>query len=466
METLKKQLVIIGAGPGGYVAALHAAKKGVQVALIDELYIGGTCLNVGCIPTKALIHSTKIFYQALHSAELGIELENATFRLDQAVTHKDSVIVDLVKGIEFLLKKYQVEVILSKASFVNDHLIRVYQDGIEVLIEAQDIIIATGSSSRHLPVPGVDLEKVFDSTSLLNNKILMKDLTVIGGGIIGLEFAFMYAQIGVKVEVVEFLGQVLPMIDKDVTLRLHRYIKQLGINLNLNSGVTKIEQLEDGRMRTYYTQKDVLKYVDSDYVLEAVGRSPNLQSLALENTSIEHTKYGIIVDETMKTNVDHVYAIGDVTGKMQLAHVASHQAIVAVDHILGKVSSMKYDVVPSVIFTTPQIASVGFNEQQLTEKEIPYSVQKVPFSASGRSLVEGTSTGFIKYLVSENQEKILGATVFGDDAEHLISAITMMMTNHLSFEKIKETIFAHPTTQELIHESALGFLKEAIHFVE
>lgn len=466
MDTLKKELVIIGAGPGGYVAALHAAKKGIQVTLIDESLIGGTCLNVGCIPTKAMIHSSKTFYQALHSSDLGVEIENAVFHLDQAVSHKDAVVVELVKGIEFLLKKYQVEVLRGRASFASDTLLHVVRDDEEVFIEAKNIIIASGSSTRHLPVPGVGLNRVFDSTALLNNKELMNTLTVIGGGIIGLEFAFMYAQIGVKVEVVEFLGQILPMIDKDVTLRLHRYAKQLGINLNLNSGVTKIEQLEDGRMRTYYNQKDVLKYIDSDYVLEAVGRSPNLQSLSLENTTIQYTKHGVTVDEMMKTSVNHIYAIGDVTGKMQLAHVASHQALVAIDNILGHRTLMKYDAIPSVIFTTPQIASVGLNELQLTEKGISYIVQKVPFSASGRSLVEGTNTGFIKYLLAQDQKTILGATVFGDDAEHLISAITIMMTNNISFEEVKETVFAHPTTQELIHESALGFLKEAIHFVE
>jgi len=466
MENIKKQLVIIGAGPGGYVAAISAAKKGMEVVLIDQSSIGGTCLNVGCIPTKAMIHSTKGYYQALHSSELGIDIAEASFNLVQAVKHKDAVVADLVKGIDFLLKKYKVEIVAGKASFINNQLIQVETMNGVVVFEPDNTIIATGSKTRHLNVEGIQLPKVFDSTSLLNNTVTMDELTVIGGGIIGLEFAFMYAQMGVKVEVIEFLGQILPMIDKDVTLRLHRYAKQLGINLNLNSQVTKIEELEDGRMRTHFMQKDNQKYIDSDFVLEAVGRGPNMQSLKLENTSIFYNKSGIAVDEFMKTNIEHIFAIGDVTGKMQLAHVASHQALVVIDQLFGKKAKMRYDEIPSVIFTTPQIATVGMNEQGLIDQGVPYLVQKVPFSASGRALVEGSSTGFIKYLLNQDQTKILGATVFGDDAEHLISAITIMMTNHLSFEQIKETVFAHPTTQELIHESSLGFLGEAIHFAQ
>lgn len=466
MESIQKELIIIGAGPGGYVAAISAAKKGKKVLLIDEGSIGGTCLNVGCIPTKALIHSSKLFYQVKNSTDLGIQVDGATFHLKNAVEHKDQVVFDLVKGIKFLLNKYQVEVLDGHASFLSNTEILVKTKTEESSYRWEDLIIATGSSSRHLNVPGIIQEGVFDSTSLLSNTDEIDTLTVIGGGIIGLEFAFMYAQIGVKVEVVEFLGQILPMIDKDVSLRLHRYAKQLGINLNLNSQVTRIEKLDNGLLRTYYIQKDTEKFIDSDRVLESVGRVPNLHGLTLENTTIEISRQGIVVNEKMETNIDHIYAIGDVTGKMQLAHVASHQALVVVDRIFKKDTVMKYNQIPSVIFTSPQIASVGLTEQMCTEQGIVYFVKKVPFSASGRALVEGSSTGFIKYILNEDMTSLLGATVFGDDAEHLISSITIMMTNHLSFEQIKETVFAHPTTDELIHESALGFMNEAIHFIE
>ncbi len=466
MKQIEKDLIIIGAGPGGYVAAISAAKKGIQVTLIDKSYIGGTCLNVGCIPTKALLHASRVYYESIHSSHIGVLANDIVFDLNQAVNYKTETTNTLVKGITYLLDKYNIETIKGEASFVNDKLIRVKMESEEIFLKGKNIIIATGSQTKHLPIEGIDLEGVLDSTGLLDNTNKIDELTIVGGGIIGLEFAFMYAQIGVKVNVIEFLNVILPSIDKDVSLRLHRYAKQLGIQLNLGAKVLRIEKLESGLLRTHYLQKEKEYFVDSDLVLEAVGRTANLESLTLQNTGIEHDNRQVFINDACKTNIEGVYAIGDVTNKMQLAHVASHQALVVIDQIQGRETTMEYNKVPSVIFTFPQIASVGLNEETCKNNEIAYVVKKVPFSANGRALVEDNSLGFIKYILNESEEEILGATVFGKDAEHLITVITMMMQNNLTFKQVKEQVFAHPTTSELIHEGALGVLKEAIHYVD
>ncbi len=462
----KRELLIIGAGPGGYVAAIYAAKKGIQVTLVDKSTIGGTCLNIGCIPTKSLVHSATMYHEAISSEEFGLFVREARIDLEKAVDKKNEIRTSLVDGIIFLLKKYNVEMIKGTAKFLENHKVSIETESGLLEIEAEKIIISTGSKTRHLPVEGINLPGVMDSEALLDNVILPRELTVIGGGIIGMEFAFIYGMMGVNVNVLEYLPNILPMIDKDVSLRLIRFAKQNNINIQTSSQVTKIEKLDNGKLRTHYVLKGNSSFIESDLVLEAVGRIPVLEGIGLENTKIAFEKKGIIVDSSMKTSVEGVYAIGDVTGIFQLAHVASHQALIAVDHISGKPAHMEYDYIPSVIFTTPQIASVGKTETQLKEEEVSYRILKVPFSANGRAVLMNQSFGFIKMMIANDTNQLLGAIVFGGDSEHLISQLTIMMKNKLSYEQIKETVFSHPTTSELIHEAALGVLKEAIHYID
>ncbi|MBU0997710.1 MAG: dihydrolipoyl dehydrogenase [Firmicutes bacterium] len=462
----KRDLLIIGAGPGGYVAAIYAAKKGYKVTLVDKSYIGGTCLNIGCIPTKSLIHSASLYHEAISNEEFGLNVSDARIDLEKAVSKKEEIRKTLIDGIVFLLNKYNVEIIFGTAKLTGNHTASITTETKNLEIEASNIIISTGSKTKHLPLEGFDLPGVMDSEALLDNKKLPRSLTVIGGGIIGMEFAFMYGMMGVNVNVVEFLPNILPLIDRDVSLRLIRFAKQNNISIQTSSQVTKIEKLDDGTLRTHFILKGNQNYVDSDLVLEAVGRVPVIEGIGLENTDIVFEKKGIVVDSSMKTNLENVYAIGDVTGIMQLAHVASHQAIIAVDNMMGNQAKMEYDYIPSVVFTSPQIASVGKMESVLKDEEASYRVFKVPFSANGRAVLMNQSFGFIKMLIDNQSNKLLGATVFGGDAEHLVSQLTIMMKNHLTFEEIKETVFSHPTTSELIHEGALGVLKEAIHFVD
>ena len=459
MENVKTDLLIIGAGPGGYVAAIYAAKKGLNVTLIDGRWIGGTCLNEGCIPTKALVKSAELYQEILHSEKNGIFVENPSFDLGLIIDKKDETKDKLVSGIEFLLKKYGVNVIEGYAKFVNDKQVTVN----DVLIEAKDIIIATGSKTKHLDFPGNEL--AIDSEIILNNKELPEALAIIGGGVIGMEFAFIYASFGVKVTVIEFLPRVLPGVDKEFSMRLMRYAKQLNMTILNNAGVTEVK-LENNKKIVLFNQKGTEKSVEVDMVLEAVGRVPNIDNLGLEKTSINHdSRNGIKVNLNMLTNVPNIYAVGDVTNIIQLAHVASHQGIVAVDNILGEKKEMRYDAIPAVIFTSPLIATVGKTEMVCKEEEIDYEVVKVPYSANAKALIMEAEAGYIKLIRDKSTKKLIGGMVFGKDADNLIASITIAINNGLSAKDLQETIFAHPTVQELIHEGAMGLDHLGIHFV-
>ena len=465
MNLINTDILIIGAGPGGYVAAIYAAKKGKQVTLVEKRWIGGACLNEGCIPTKALVKSAELYQEVLNGEKHGILLDNPRVNLEKIINNKNEIKDKLVTGIEFLLKKYNVNVLSGEAKFINDQEVEINCED-KFLVKAKDIIIATGSKTKHLPIEGINLENVFDSEKILNNTHLPKSMTVIGGGVIGMEFAFIYANLGVKVNVVEFLPRILPLVEKDIALRLIRFAKQLDIDIYTSSAVSKLEKVKEG-LKVYFTRKETEETLVSEYVLEAVGRGPNITGLGLEKTSVVNdVRNGIKVDDRMRTNVKNIYAIGDVTNIMQLAHVASHQALVAVDNILGLEKKMEYDKIPSVVFTSPAIATIGLTEEVCKEKNIEYDFIKTPYSANGKALILEGETGFIKLLRNKETKELIGATIFGKEAENLLGTYTLAITNHLKASDIKETVFAHPTIQELVHESALGLEKEAIHFVD
>lgn len=466
-EISSTDLLIIGAGPGGYVAAIYAARKGVNVTLVDRAYVGGTCLNVGCIPTKALVKSAEVYTEAKNASLYGVNIEKISVDMTKVIERKADITKTLVNGIGFLLAKHNVRVIIGSANFESDTIVRITTASGHELFEPKNVIIATGSKTKHLPIPGIDLDFVVDSEKLLDNSDLPKKMAVIGGGIIGMEFAFIYGHFGVKVDVLEFLPTILPTVDKDLSQRLLRHAKLNNITITTNAQVTKIERSEAHNAKITYIHKNEEKFVEADLVLEAVGRIPCIDGLGLENTSIKIGKTGnIIVDKSMRTSLPNIYAIGDVTNIMQLAHVASHQAIVAADNILSKKAEMDYDFVPSVIFTVPQIATIGKSEIELIKAGIEYTVSKVPFSANGKALIMNNALGFIKLIQNTVTKELIGAAVFGGDAEHLIASLTLAMKNKLPYQSIKETIFAHPTTAELIHEAFLGLNKEAIHYLD
>ena len=467
-EDIKTDLLIIGGGPGGYVAAIYAAKKGLNTVLVEKGELGGTCLNVGCIPTKALVKSSEVYKDALLGEEFGFEVENIKVKMDKVIDRKDKIRGNLVSGIDYLLSKNNVRVIKGEASFLDDKTVVAKKGKDEYKIEAKNIIVATGSKISKINIKGIDLPFVLNSTSALDNKNLPKSITIIGGGVIGMEFAFIYSNFGVKVNVVEYMDRLLTMVDDDISEEIKNIAKDNGINIYTSSKVTKIEEAENKDAIVFFENEGKEKYLISENVLVAIGREPNMDGLDIEKTSIKLNDRGrgIKVDDTLKTNVPNIYAIGDVNNKMQLAHVASHQGIVAVDNILSKDKKMKYDCVPNVIFTAPEIASVGLTERECIENKINTKISKFPFSANGKALTMGESRGFIKIIKDIDNNKIVGASLIGVDASSLISTLTVIIKNNIKDEDIVDTIFAHPTTGEVIHEAALGLSIGAIHYHE
>lgn len=467
-EDVKADLLVIGGGPGGYVAALYAAKKGLNTVLVEREKLGGTCLNVGCIPTKALVKSSEVYKDTLLGEEFGFEIENIKVNMNKVIDRKDKIRENLVSGIDYLLSKNNVRVIKSDASFLDDKIIVAKRGKDEYKIEAKNIIVATGSKISKINIKGIDLPFVLNSKSALDNKNLPKSITIIGGGVIGMEFAFIYSNFGVKVNVVEYMDRLLTMVDDDISEEIKNIAKLNGINIYTSSKVTKIEESENGAAIVFFENEGKEKYLISENVLVAIGREPNMDGLNIEKTGIELNERGkgIKVDNTLKTNVPGIYAIGDVNNKMQLAHVASHQGIIAVDNILSEDKEMQYDCVPNVIFTAPEIASVGLTERECIEKKINIKVSKFPFSANGKALTMGESRGFIKIIKDIDNNKIVGASIIGADASSLISTLTVIIKNNIKDKDIADTIFAHPTTGEVIHEAALGLSIGALHYHE
>ncbi|MDU4912824.1 dihydrolipoyl dehydrogenase [Clostridium baratii] len=467
-EDVKADLLVIGGGPGGYVAALYAAKKGLNTVLVEREKLGGTCLNVGCIPTKALVKSSEVYKDTLLGEEFGFEIENIKVNMNKVIDRKDKIRENLVSGIDYLLSKNNVRVIKGDASFLDDKIIVAKRGKDEYKIEAKNIIVATGSKISKINIKGIDLPFVLNSKSALDNKNLPKSITIIGGGVIGMEFAFIYSNFGVKVNVVEYMDRLLTMVDDDISEEIKNIAKLNGINIYTSSKVTKIEESENGDAIVFFENEGKEKYLISENVLVAIGREPNMDGLNIEKAGIELNERGkgIKVDNTLKTNVPGIYAVGDVNNKMQLAHVASHQGIIAVDNILSEDKEMKYDCVPNVIFTAPEIASVGLTERECIEKKINIKVSKFPFSANGKALTMGESRGFIKIIKDMDNNKIVGASLIGADASSLISTLTVIIKNNIKDKDIADTIFAHPTTGEVIHEAALGLSIGALHYHE
>jgi len=466
-ESLSTDLLIIGAGPGGYVAAIYAAKKGLSVTLVERRWIGGTCLNAGCIPTKSLIQSADLFEQFQNASRFGIEADHVTLDWQKILDQKTKVTDNLRQGIKTLLQNAKVSLLEGSAAFNDDRSVLVTTADNEWLIRAKDVIMATGAKTKQLNIPGIQLPFVLDSEQILSLPSLPKTLAIIGGGVIGMEFAFLFGRLGVKVSVLEFLPQILPTIDADVVQRLTMAAKRANITITTGARVTEIRETEKKQALITYGVGDSEKTVQADLVLEAVGRVADFSTLSLEKTGIELSRNGAIaVDDHMRTNLAGFYAIGDCTNTMQLAHVASHQAVVAVDNILKKDHHMDYNFVPSVVFTAPEIATVGKNEKDLTNAGIAYQVKKIPYGSNGKALILNQPLGFVKLLREVETKRLVGATVYGADANALIATLTVALQNNLSTEDLKKTIFAHPTLSELIHEAAFSLDGEAIHTVD
>jgi len=459
-------ITIVGGGPGGYVAAIHAAKLGAKVILIEKEKLGGTCLNRGCIPTKTLVRSAQVFDTLKRAEEFGCYAENIGINMEKVIARKDKVVAELVQGIVYLMDKNKVKIIKGVGEILDNETIIVKSSTQEVTIKTKNIIIATGSKSAVVPIVGIENKNIIDSTEALSLKEVPKNLVIVGGGVIGMEFAYIFASFGAKVSVVEFMDQCLISCDDDICEENKKSAVIRGIKLYTTAKVEEICEAENNECIVHFIQDGKDKYITANKVLLSVGRNPYIDGLGLEKVGIElnQNKKGVMVNSKMQTNVSNIYAIGDVTNIMLLAHAASHQGIVAVNNIMGKSCDMDYTAVPSAIFTDPEIAMVGIGEKAAKLQGIEVEVGRFPFSANGKAKCYGKSNGFIKIIRDKKIGKLIGASIVGLHATDLIAELTLAIKNNLSAEAITETIHSHPTTAEVIHEAALSLEGGAIHF--
>ena len=459
-------LIIIGAGPGGYVAAIRAAQLGMKVACVEkEATLGGTCLNVGCIPSKALLYSSEKYAELLHQTEdHGIKIGKVELDLAKLMQRKEKIVKQLTAGIGFLFKKNKITHINGTASFVDEQNIKV-KSSKESKLSAKNFIIATGSSSIAIPSIPIDEKSTVTSTGALSLSSVPKTMLVIGGGYIGLEMGSVWSRLGTKVTVVEALDQIVPTMDAEIAAQFMKSLQKQGLEFKLSHKVIATKPKTSDVEVTMELTKDK-KQIKEKYniVLMSVGRKPNTQGLNLEKIGIKlNEQKAIEVDHRFKTNVDGIYAIGDVVPGPMLAHKAEEEGIACVEIINGQKTHMNYDTMPAIVYTNPEVASVGKTEEQLKESKTEYKVGKFPFMANGRALTTSATEGFVKILVDKKTDSILGAHIIGHDAGQLIAEIVTAMEFGGSAEDIARICHAHPTTSEAVKEAALNTDRRAIH---
>lgn len=440
------RIIIIGAGPGGYETALEAAARGHEVTLFNGGQLGGTCLNEGCIPTKCLCRNAEMVSTFKEADKFGIDDFTFTLDFNKVVERKREVVETLRSGVDTLLKSAKVNVVNAKASLKDNHT--VVADGVEY--EADHIIIATGSVSKALPIEGADLECVKTSTQLLDIEYIPESLTIIGGGVIGMEFASIFASFGTKVTVIEFMKQILPPFDSDIAKRLKQTLSKKGINIVTGAAAKKIEQNADYEIVVTYEVKGKEETVVSTDLLMAVGRTPFTEGLNLEDAGVEYSGRGIPVDEMMRTNVDNIYAIGDVNARMMLAHVASFQGLRALNAIDGKEDSIRLDIVPSAVFTVPECGMAGLTEEVCKAQGLEVLKGQSFFRANGKALALGESDGLCKLLFRKEDHRLVGAHIMGAGAADLAQQCADMMNADMTLERMENVIFGHPTLSEVI----------------
>ncbi len=443
------KLIIIGAGPGGYETALLAAKRGVETVLIEAGPVGGTCLNEGCIPTKSFCRNAEVIDGLKEAGAFGVTGLSYRFDFGAVISRKNAVVEQLRGGVEGLLGHKLITLVRGRAEFKDAHTVVV--GGQEY--EGDYIMIATGSVSASLPIPGADLPGILTSKEILDIQEVPQRLCVIGGGVIGLEFASIFRSFGSEVTVVEYCKDILPRFDTDLAKRLKQSLAKRGIGINTQSQVLSIAE-ENGEYTVTYSRKGKEETVVADKVLMAVGRKANVGSLNLADAGVEFTPRGIVVNEVMQTNVPHIYAIGDVNGRMMLAHAATFQGIVALDHIMGIGNEIDLSVMPAAVFTSPEAASVGRTEDECKEAGIPVKCLKSFFRANGKAVTMAETDGFCKVVVHAESGQLLGCHLFGPHASDIVQEACAMISRKATFEEFRSVIHTHPTLTEVI-QSAL-----------
>jgi dihydrolipoamide dehydrogenase len=459
------KIVIIGAGPGGYETAIEAARKGAEVTVISDGPLGGTCLNEGCIPTKALCRSAEIVEDLRAAGDFGIDADFRAFDLGKAVARKEQVIELLRSGIAFLFEKNHVRFISGKASFKDAHTVAAKAaDGTVEEVPADYVIIAAGSHSASLPIPGAKLPGVVTSKEILELQEVPSKLCVIGAGVIGLEFASVFRSFGSEVSVVEFCPDILPRFDTDLAKRLKQALSKRGISIETSAAVQSISAEGDG-LKVSYNKKDKPFEIVADKVLMAVGRRPNVDTLNLAEVGVEFTPKGIVTDPEFRTSVPNIFAVGDVNGGIMLAHEATFEGYHALNVILaengmrerragGKLDSIRFDIVPAAVFTNPEVATVGLTEDDCKAKGLAVKCLKSFFRANGKAVSMGQTEGFCKLIVSSEDGRILGCHMFGAHSSDIIQEITALMNRNAGLDALEDIIHAHPTLGEVILSAA------------
>ena len=443
------RIIIIGAGPGGYETALLAAKRGVEVVLVEAGHVGGTCLNEGCIPTKSFCRNAEVLDTLRESESFGITGLDFKFDFRHVASRKNAVVEQLRGGVESLLGHKNITLVHGKASFKDSHTVIVGDEE----YQGDYVIIATGSVSACLPVPGADLPGMMTSKEILDIEDIPKRLCVIGGGVIGLEFASVFHSFGSEVTVLEYCKDILPRFDSDLSKRLKQSLVKRGIEINTQAQVAGIE-LIGTEYKVSFVRKGKEEHVVADKVLMAVGRKANVSSLNLSDIGIEFTARGIAVDDlTMQTNIPHIYAIGDVNGKMMLAHAATFQGIVALDHIMSVENNIDLNVMPAAVFTSPEAACVGMTEDECKEKGIPVKCLKSFFRANGKAVTMGETDGFCKIVVSSESGLVLGCHLFGPHASDIVQEACALISRKTTVEEFKDIIHTHPTLTEVLQSA-------------
>lgn len=466
---MKYDVTVIGSGPGGYVAAIRAAQLGMKTAIIERYNtLGGTCLNVGCIPSKALLDSTEHFHAAKEKfAEHGIELKDLKVNMPQMIKRKAEVVEKTVGGLDFLMKKNKIDVFYGHGTFVTPHEIKVArQDGSAETIETDKVIIATGSKPIVPEAFNYDKERVITSTEALNIDAVPKKMVVIGGGVIGLELGSVFARLGTQVDVVEFLDRIIPSMDKDCGKELTRAMKKLGVNFHLKHKVTNVKvNKKSVTVEVEKRDSDESFKLNADYCLVAIGRRPYTDNLGLENVGVQVDDRGrVLVNDKLQTNVENIYAIGDVIRGAMLAHKAEEEGVFAVETIAGQHPHINYNLIPNVVYTWPEVAGVGQTEEQLKEQDIPYKTGKFPFKALGRARASTDTEGMIKVLSHQETDEILGVHMVGPRVADIIAEAVALMEFRASAEDVARISHAHPTYTEAFREAALAATGDrAIH---
>ena len=461
----KFDLVVIGGGTGGYVCAIRAAQLGLDTALVEKDRLGGVCLNWGCIPTKALLRSASAYHQAQHLAEFGVRLDGK-LAVDFAamMTRKGKIVQSLVDGVQSLLDAHKIEIYNGTARLLNPQQVAVVlADGSQTILGTQNIVVATGSVPAQPPIPGLDLPGVVTSKGLLSLKTAPRKLTIIGGGVIGIEFATLFNTLGIQVTVLEMLPHILPPVERKLAKRYQSMLRKQGIDVKTKARVEKVLQSRNG-LTVRYTLRNKAETTEADLVLNATGRVPFSDGLGLDEIGVERERGRVLVNDRLETNVPGIYAIGDVTGEVLLAHVASRQGEVAAEIIAGHDSRMDYRVVPNVVFCMPEIAGVGLTSQEAKKEGITVVEGTFPFSASGKALVQGETEGQVRLLCEPASGKVLGLHVMGPGASELVAEGALAIQLGATAQDVAETIHAHPTLPEAIAEAArVVAFGEAIH---